>query len=79
MLKAKYKEYFKLFLKHRAKEGIPGITGVTIWGVSDNRTWLNNQKEYQGHTQYPLLFNEDYSVKQAYYGVLEAVKFADSE
>ena len=75
MLKSKYKDYFKLFLKYRKTEETPnGITGVTIWGVNDDGTWLNNQPEYKGHKQYPVLINGDWTVKPAFYGVLEAAE-----
>lgn len=74
LLKAKYKQFFKMFIENRATEDKKGITGVTIWGVTDDRTWLNGQKEYQGKTQYPLLFNEDFTCKPAFYGVLEAAE-----
>lgn len=81
LLKAKYKEYFEMFLRNRKTEDKHGICGVTIWGIKDKGTWLNAQKEYKGHTQYPLLFedskSEDYSeymCKPAFFGVLEAAQ-----
>ena len=74
MLKARYKEYFKMFLANRKVDGKNGITGVTIWGLTDNGTWLDGQAEYKGHKQYPLLMNGDWTVKPAFYGVLEAAE-----
>lgn len=74
LLKAKYKEYFKMFLANRKTDDKHGISGVTIWGLTDNTTWLNSQQEYKGYKQYPLLLNEDWSVKPAFYGVLEAAQ-----
>ncbi|MCR4733550.1 MAG: endo-1,4-beta-xylanase [Treponema sp.] len=74
MLKAKYKEYFKMFLANKKTEEKHGISGVTIWGLTDNGTWLDNQAEYKGFKQYPLLLNADWSVKPAFYGVLEAAE-----
>ena len=42
---------------------------ITIWGVSDNTSWL-----YKNGADYPLLYNADYSKKQAYGAVLQALK-----
>ena len=74
MLKAKYKEYYKLFIKYRKTAEKHGISGVTIWGLTDNGTWLNDLDQYKGHTQYPLLMDEHFNVKPAFYGVLEAAE-----
>ena len=74
MLKAKYKDYYKLFLKYRKTAESHGISGVTIWGLTDNGTWLNDLDQYKGHTQYPLLMDEHFNVKPAFYGVLEAAE-----
>lgn len=74
MLKAKYKEYFKLFLDNRKTEDKHGIMGVTIWGLTDDSTWLNDLDQYKGHEQFPLLMSHNYIVKPAFYGVLEAVE-----
>jgi len=43
--------------------------GITIWGVSDNTSWL-----YNGGKDFPLMYNSDFSKKQAYAGVLNALK-----
>ncbi len=71
-LREVYKKYFEMFIRNRKTSEKNGIMGVTIWGTTDDRTWLNNMSEYSGHKQYPLLFNPDCSVKPAFYGVLEA-------
>lgn len=71
-LKAKYKEYFTMFLNNRKTTSSKGISGVTIWGINDGSTWLNALTQYNGYTQYPLLFNDDYTCKPAFYGVIEA-------
>jgi endo-1,4-beta-xylanase len=73
-LKAKYKEYFTIFLNNRKGDGKNGITGVTIWGIDDATTWLNALGMYKGYRQYPLLFNADYTCKPAFYGVIEAAR-----
>ncbi len=43
--------------------------GITIWGVSDNTSWL-----YNGGKDFPLMYNADFSKKQAYAGVWQALK-----
>lgn len=75
-LKNRYKDYYTLFLKYRkTSETANGITGVTIWGLNDESTWLNSMEMYRGHTQYPLIFTTTkYLTKPAFYGVLEAVQ-----
>lgn len=74
MLKAKYKEYYKMFLANRKTDTKHGIMGVTIWGLTDDGTWLNDLDQYKGHDQFPLLMDGDFNVKPAFYGVLEAAK-----
>ena len=73
-LKARYKDLFKMFLANRKTDEKHGVMGVTIWGLSDKGTWLNDQAQYKGHKQYPLLMDEEMNVKPAFYGVLEAVE-----
>lgn len=73
-LKKVYKDYFEMFINNRKTTDKNGIEGVTIWGSNDEGTWLNALKEYQGHTQYPLLFRNNYTCKPAFYGVLEAAQ-----
>ncbi|MBR5646458.1 MAG: endo-1,4-beta-xylanase [Treponema sp.] len=75
-LREVYKKYFEMFIRNRKTDAKNGIIGVTIWGTTDDRTWLNALGEYSGSRQYPLLFNADYSVKPAFYGVLEAAQDA---
>lgn len=74
ILKEKYKDYFKLFKKYKKTETSNGIRGVTIWGLTDNKTWLNDLAQYKDNTQYPLLFNKDFTCKPALYGILEAAE-----
>ncbi|MCR5187424.1 MAG: endo-1,4-beta-xylanase [Treponema sp.] len=74
-LKGVYKNYFEMFIKNRKTETSKGIEGVSIWGLEDEGTWLNNLSQYNGNTQYPLLFTgEDFKCKPAFYGVLEAAE-----
>jgi endo-1,4-beta-xylanase len=53
----RYIEFFKLFLKHHDK-----ISRVTLWGIQDGDSWKNGWP-VRGRTDYPLLFNRDYTPK----------------
>lgn len=64
-LSARYEELFKLFIKHKDK-----IDRVTLWGVSDDATWLNDFP-IKGRTAYPLLFDRKHQPKDAYYRLLK--------
>jgi len=44
--------------------------GITIWGTTDGESWINQP----GHPDWPLLFNNDYSPKPAYFGVADALQ-----
>ena len=61
----RYEAIFKLFNKHKNN-----ITRVTLWGVTDGNSWKNNFP-VRGRTDYPLLFNRDYTPKKAYYSVIK--------
>jgi endo-1,4-beta-xylanase len=53
-----YKYVIKSYLKYIPK---PQQYGITIWGLTDNTSWLyNNGKDF------PLLFNANFSKKTAY-------------
>lgn len=65
-LASKYRRMFSMLTRLKEKAGI-NITSVTFWGITDNRTWLNNKE----HTYYPLLFNADFTCKPAFFGVLQ--------
>jgi endo-1,4-beta-xylanase len=53
----RYKEFFKLFLKHQDK-----INLVTLWGITDNVS-NKNEAPIPGRTDYPLLFDRNYQAK----------------
>ncbi|MCR4741316.1 MAG: endo-1,4-beta-xylanase [Treponema sp.] len=72
-LKAKYKEFFKMCLANRKSDSKYGIRGVTLWGTIDETSWIYNNNGIKNH---PLLFEGNYTCKDAFYGVLEA---ADEE
>lgn len=45
------------------------ITGVTFWNVSDKYSWLDFNP-VRGRKNYPLLFDENYQPKKAYWEVI---------
>ena len=71
-----WSSYFKM-LKKYGKNGSEAskynghcITGVTIWGINDENSWVS-----KGGSQYPLIFKESgssYVTKECFYSVLEA-------
>jgi endo-1,4-beta-xylanase len=67
-LTKRYADLFALFHKHRDV-----IDRVTLWGVSDNDSWLNDWP-IQGRTSYPLLFDRNLQPKPAVQAVLRAAK-----
>ena len=64
----RYKDIFKLFLKHQDK-----ISRVTFWGISDKQTWLNNFP-IKGRTNYPLLFDRELKPKKAFHSLIELIE-----
>jgi endo-1,4-beta-xylanase len=65
--KNKYKEVVKIF------NAIPAANqyALTVWGMRDSESWLIS---YWGHIDWPLMYNDDYSVKKAHTGFLEGLK-----
>ncbi|SEJ39472.1 endo-1,4-beta-xylanase [Dyadobacter sp. SG02] len=61
---AQYKMLFDVFRKYKGT-----LTGVTFWNVSDKSTWLDNFP-VPGRKDYPLLFDEHFKPKAAYYQVI---------
>jgi endo-1,4-beta-xylanase len=47
----------------------PQQAGITIWGVTDNYSWL-----YNSGKEFPLLYDKDYNKKPAYAGFLQGLK-----
>ncbi|AWW32902.1 1,4-beta-xylanase [Echinicola strongylocentroti] len=64
----RYRDIFRLFLKYRDH-----IDRVTFWGVRDQDSWLNNWP-IPGRTAYPLLFDEDYGLKNYLLDILVDLK-----
>ena len=63
----RYASFFKIFYKHRDK-----ISRVTIWGIHDGQSWLNDWP-IKGRTNYPLLFDREYKKKPAFYAVVKSI------
>ena len=59
-LATRYADLFRVFLKHR-----DAVNRVTLWGVTDADSWLNNWP-VKGRTSYPLLFDRNSQPKPAY-------------
>src|SRR4029079_4502584 len=60
----RYRAFCELFRKHKDV-----ITGVTLWGVADDNTWLS---EFSSHRMdFPLLFGTDHKPKKAFDAVMD--------
>ncbi|GAB2789067.1 endo-1,4-beta-xylanase [Rhabdobacter roseus] len=60
-----YQRIFGVLRKHKDK-----ITSVTFWNLSDRSSWLDNFP-VRGRKDYPLLFDQNYQPKKAYWKVVE--------
>jgi len=60
-----YGEYFKLFREYKDY-----IDNVTLWGVSDRYTWLD-EFPVRDRKNWPLLFDEEGNPKKAFYEVMD--------
>jgi endo-1,4-beta-xylanase len=60
----KYAEVFKVFRNYKDV-----ISGVTFWNISDKHTWLD-EYPVMGRKNYPLLFDQHYQPKKAYWQVV---------
>ncbi len=65
-LAERYAGLFQVFLKHRDV-----VTRVTLWGVTDADSWLNDWPVV-GRTSYPLLFDHAGQPKPAFQAVIQA-------
>jgi endo-1,4-beta-xylanase len=61
----RYANLFRVFLQHRDV-----ISRVTLWGVADQDSWLNDWPVH-GRTSYPLLFDRQYQPKPAFEAVIK--------
>ena len=53
----RYMAFFDIYRRHKAQ-----IERVTLWGVADHNSWLNDWP-IKGRTSYPLLFDRNYQPK----------------
>jgi endo-1,4-beta-xylanase len=60
---ARYAAFFELFRKHSDV-----ITGVTMWGVADDSSWLSRLSS--GRMDFPLLFDINHQPKKAFYSIV---------
>lgn len=63
-LTKRYEELFAIFYKRRDK-----IARVTFWGIEDGMNWKNDYP-IPNRTNYPLLWNRDFSAKPALKAVM---------
>ena len=61
-----YGDLFRLFIKYKQH-----VSRVTLWGVDDGQSWLNNFP-VRGRTNYALLFDRNFQPKPAFYSVIAA-------
>ncbi|THF76099.1 endo-1,4-beta-xylanase [Cohnella fermenti] len=74
----RYKELFKELVRldelGRTEANPEGwISNVTLWGISDDHTWLTNMSS-NPRTDAPFPFDYRHQAKYAYWGMVEAVK-----
>jgi len=62
----RYGSLFRLFLRY------PKISRVTMWGVHDGDSWLNDFP-VRGRTNYPMLFDRGLKAKPAFNAVINAL------
>lgn len=55
----RYVELFELFRRYNVE-----VTSVSVWGLSDDQTWLDNEP-VSGRNNHPLLFDDNREPKQA--------------
>lgn len=69
-LARRYAELFAVYAKHHET-----ITRVTVWGVYDRTSWLNNWP-IRGRTDYAVLFDRKHQPKPAVAAVIETLQQA---
>lgn len=73
----RYKDIYES-LKKLQSEGVE-VGGMIIWGVIDGNSWLQSNASVGGgadgtQLQCPLLFDDDYKVKPAFWGIVDPSK-----
>jgi endo-1,4-beta-xylanase len=69
---AKQKEVFYNVVHACLKDS--SCIGFTTWGIADRYSWLRTSDWKNLPNAKPVLFDDDYAKKPAYYGVLQALK-----
>jgi endo-1,4-beta-xylanase len=64
----RYAELFTRLLAHKDK-----VSRVTLWGIYDKTSWLNDWP-IRGRTSYPLLFDRNYQPKPAFFAVVKTTE-----
>jgi endo-1,4-beta-xylanase len=64
----RYLAFFDIFSRHRSQIG-----RVTLWGIDDSNTWLNDFP-IPGRTNYPLLFARGYKPKPVIKKIIDLFK-----
>lgn len=65
---AQAQRYRELFAVYRANQ--EHVTSVTFWGISDDRTWLDNEP-VQGRNDHPLLYDDAHQPKDARAAIMD--------
>jgi endo-1,4-beta-xylanase len=64
----RWADLFEVFLKHSDR-----LHSVTLWGVSDGHSWLNNWP-VKGRTNHALLFDRQLRAKRSWQSVIQAAR-----
>jgi endo-1,4-beta-xylanase len=68
----RYKAIFDMCKKYAHQtNGKGSVVGITIWGQTDDNTWLNSDTT---PNNYPLLFDKNYKAKLAYWALVDPSK-----
>lgn len=67
-LTQRWAEFFQVFLRHA-----DAIDRVTVWGVADGESWLNDFP-VRGRTDYPLLFDRSFEMKNCAKAIRELAR-----
>lgn len=76
-----FTQIFDVARKYSVKRDLGGgktsgkVTGLTFWGVADDKTWLNTDI-VSGRTDYPLLFGKHCEKKSAFFNVIDLKNFS---
>lgn len=78
----RYREFYDT-VKSLREEGV-NISNITLWGVVDKNSWLQTFNAVGGaadgrQRQCPLLFDDDYQVKPAYWAFADSSKLEEEK